>query len=501
MSIESTHILPISIGLQFAAALLAFRLTRSTIGGVAWGFMAAALLLMGVRDSISFYEMLEGGVSQGASNADFVTLLTSALLVIGMAMIAAAFSTTRRTENKPRPAEDIEDLLHDAIENISEGFVVFDAEGKLVICNNRYKEFYGYSDEDCAPGVHTRELGRLDLERGSVNFEGEAAEYAERRNSAHPLHDIFIVNLKDGRILETRDRKTATGGIVSFQQDVSEREQARLTLQQNHDELERRVEERTHALSKEVTERKRAEEKAEIASHAKSDLMANMSHELRTPLNAIIGFSSTIKDETFGPIANDKYREYIGDIQQSGEHLLELINDILDVSAIEAGAMELHEETVSLLTVVDSSVRLIMPRANKGRVTVAASIDPDFPSIIVDQRRLKQIILNLLSNAVKFTPQGGEVSVKAELNDEGSFFIAVADSGIGMNANEVRVALSTFGQVDSGLNRKHEGTGLGLPLTKGLMELHGGILKIKSEIDHGTVITVIFPKECVARNS
>ncbi|MCR4378166.1 MAG: HAMP domain-containing histidine kinase [Rhodospirillales bacterium] len=242
-------------------------------------------------------------------------------------------------------------------------------------------------------------------------------------------------------------------------------------------------------------------EMAQEASRAKSELMANMSHELRTPLNAIIGFSSTIKEEVFGPICNDKYKEYLGDIYSSGQHLLGLINDILDVSAIEAGALELHEENVRPSDIVEESVRIIMPRANSGEVKVTSALDPDVPQIYVDQRRVRQVILNLLSNAVKFTPEGGEVAVTSMMNDDGSLALTVSDTGVGMDEDEIMVALSKFGQVDSGLDRKHEGTGLGLPLTRGLMELHGGTLEVNSAKGRGTRITMVFPKERVARNA
>lgn len=236
---------------------------------------------------------------------------------------------------------------------------------------------------------------------------------------------------------------------------------------------------------------------AQVANRAKTDLMANMSHELRTPLNAIIGFSSTIKEEVFGPIGNEKYLEYLDDIHYSGQHLLDLINDILDVSAIEAGAVELHEENISISDVVDASIRIIMPRANDGKVTVSSSISSEMPPINADERRIKQVFLNLLSNAVKFTPEGGEVVVNSWLNEDASLSISVVDTGIGMDKDEVEKSLSKFGQVDSGLDRKHEGTGLGLPLTIGLVECHGGTLEVKSEKGRGTQIIVTFPKERV----
>ena len=238
-----------------------------------------------------------------------------------------------------------------------------------------------------------------------------------------------------------------------------------------------------------------AKDEAQQANRTKSDFLSAMSHELRTPLNAIIGFSETMKQETFGPVGSDKNREYLDDIHQSGQHLLELINDILDASAIEAGALELHEENVNLTDVIEASIRLITPRAKNGMVNVSSSLDPDIPLIYADPRRVKQVILNLLSNAVKFTQEGGEVSVSSWLNDDGSVAIATDDTGVGMNAKEIEKALSKFGQVDSGLDRKHEGTGLGLPLTTGLMERHGGTLEIKSKKGHGTLVTVTFPKE------
>lgn len=240
--------------------------------------------------------------------------------------------------------------------------------------------------------------------------------------------------------------------------------------------------------------------RAQIASRAKSDLLANVSHELRTPLNAIIGFSSTIKEEVFGPIGHEKYREYLNDIHYSGQHLLELINDILDVSAIEASALKLNEENVSLSDIIEWSVNVILPRAEHTQVRLTSVFDPKIPLLFADERRIKQVMLNLLSNAVKFTPEGGAVSVDAQLNNDGTLSFSVGDNGIGMNDDEAITALTAFGQVDSGLNRKHEGTGLGLPLTQGLMELHGGTLDIESIKEVGTLVTATFPKERVIHN-
>ncbi len=254
------------------------------------------------------------------------------------------------------------------------------------------------------------------------------------------------------------------------------------------------------SIRTDITERKNAEIEIVAANRAKSDLMANMSHELRTPLNAIIGFADTMKSEVFGPINNNKYLEYLDDIRNSGEHLLMLINDILDVSSIEAGALILNEKNVDLSDAIDRSVRLIGPRAQAGRVLVTSSTDIEIPMLYADERRIKQVLLNLLSNAVKFTPEGGEVSVNAQLKDDGSIAVSIADTGMGMDEKEITVAMSKFGQVDSGLDRKHEGTGLGLPMTKGLIELHGGNLEIKSRKGDGTSVTATFPKQRVIEN-
>ncbi len=234
-----------------------------------------------------------------------------------------------------------------------------------------------------------------------------------------------------------------------------------------------------------------AKEGAEAASRAKSEFLANMSHELRTPLNAVIGFSEIIMSECFGSV-RDRYREYAADIRNSGRHLLELINDILDLSKLEAGQFELHEEYVDIAAVVGGCLHLVETHARISKVELSARLDPDIPLILADERRLRQILLNLLSNAVKFTRDGGEVHVSSFLKD-GFFAIAVRDTGIGIAPEDIPKTMASFGQVDSKISRKYNGSGLGLPLAKHLVELHGGTLTLESQVGIGTAVTVTFP--------
>lgn len=254
------------------------------------------------------------------------------------------------------------------------------------------------------------------------------------------------------------------------------------------------------SIHEDVTERKMAErsiklarDQAEAASRAKSEMLANMSHEFRTPLNAILGFSDTIKAEAFGPVENEKYREYIEDIHRSGSHLLELINDVLDVSAIEAGKMELREEVAEIGEIIEPCIRLVAPRAEGNSIELITHIPQDVPKLNVDVRRMKQAVLNLLSNSVKFTPEKGRVSVLVDWQPAEFLKISVEDNGIGMNEDELAKALQQFGQVDSSLSRKFDGTGLGLTLTKGLVELHGGEILVESEKGLGTKVAIVLP--------
>jgi len=238
-----------------------------------------------------------------------------------------------------------------------------------------------------------------------------------------------------------------------------------------------------------------AKDAAEAASLAKSEFLANMSHELRTPLNAVIGFSEVMHRELMGPLGSDSYRNYAGDILESGRHLLGIINTILDVSKAEAGGLDLEEQLIDLCQTTEAALRVVRQKAVDGDVRLACRIAPGLPRFRGDATKLKQILLNLLANAIKFTPEGGRIDVDITRCPNGGLRIDVTDTGIGIAAEDIATALAPFGQIDSAIGRRYPGTGLGLPLTKKLVELHGGTLSLSSVPDQGTKVAVWFPPE------
>jgi signal transduction histidine kinase len=237
-----------------------------------------------------------------------------------------------------------------------------------------------------------------------------------------------------------------------------------------------------------------ARDEAERANRAKSEFLANMSHELRTPLNAVIGFSGIMRQQAYGPLS-DKYVEYSRLIEDSGSHLLSIINGILDLSRADANRLTLREDAFDICDAASLCENIIRPMAEKNTVTLLLDVEEHLPALFADPTKVQQIILNLLSNAVKFTPAGGEVRLAIFSRDTGELELQIRDSGIGIPADKLELALTPFGQVDSSLSRKYDGVGLGLPLTKRLVELHGGTMQIESEVDRGTVVTVAFPPD------
>ena len=238
-----------------------------------------------------------------------------------------------------------------------------------------------------------------------------------------------------------------------------------------------------------------AKNMAEVANRSKGEFLANMSHELRTPLNAIIGFSEIMERGTFGPLGSERYTGYVRDIMHSSRHLLAIINDILEAAKMEAGKLDLDEEEIDVADEVESTVHLLAEQAKQAQLTIAVETAEALPRLFADPRRLRQILLNLLSNAIKFTPPDGRVTVRLGLAPSGGIALTVADTGIGIAPEDMPKVLAPFGQVEGSLNRRHDGTGLGLPLTKALTELHGGEFAIDSARGKGTRITVSFRSE------
>jgi PAS domain S-box-containing protein len=359
--------------------------------------------------------------------------------------------------------------LSQAIESISEGFSLFDPADRLVLCNSKFRASFTHSAALVVPGVRFADLIRAAVENGDIALPPEAREewLAERlRRRAQPRVS-FELELANGRWLRVSDRKTADGSIVGIRTDITD------------------LKHREEALFA-------AKETAEIASRSKSEFLANISHELRTPLNAIIGFSEIMREQLFGPLGSPQYLEYTGDVLDSAHHLLDVINDILDIAKAEAGKLELAEDVVDIATIVSAATRLVQERAQRNQVALLTDL-PALPPLHADERKLKQILINLLTNAIKFTPPEGSVTVAARRAEGGELLLTVADTGIGIAEADIATALAPFGQVDSKLNRKYEGTGLGLPLCNAMVKLHGGELMVESVVGKGTTVTIRLP--------
>ena len=385
--------------------------------------------------------------------------------------------------------------LRDAIETISEAFVLWDADNRLVMCNSKYQQLHNLPDEAIAAGAPYPTIMRS-ASQPIVTSEIPAEGYPEEGSRS------YEAQLSDGRWLQINERRTKDGGFVSVGTDITalKRHEERLMeserrlratvadLRQSRQKLESQARQLVELAEKYAEEKTRAEE----ANRAKSEFLANISHELRTPLNAIIGFSEIMTQGMFGSLGSDKYVEYCQDIHHSGNYLLGVINDILDMSRIEAGQIDLSVEAIDLEEVVSEAARIMSPTASEKDIEVVSAVSQ--LKMNVDRRAMKQILLNLLSNAVKFTPQSGRVTVRAR-SDQDGVAVSVEDTGIGIPKKEILRLGQPFVQVENQFTKSHKGSGLGLAIARSLVQLHGGRMDIQSEVGVGTVITVHLPKD------
>jgi signal transduction histidine kinase len=383
--------------------------------------------------------------------------------------------------------------LRDAIESINEGFALFDADLRYVQFNHRLLELYPKSAPAIKVGARLEDVLRYGAEHGefpAVKGEREIEIFVRDWIKCFKRREPFVGEemFADGRWALISHRPTSDGGFVSIRSDITAQKKREIDLQAAKSELE----ELTESLIATTGDLRIAREKAEEANRFKSNFLAQMTHELRTPLNAVIGFSDVIQQEIFGKIEPPRYREYVGMISDGGKHLLSLINDILNLSKIEAGQMELNIERLEAAELARHTSNMFAKMVADQGVTLTCRALPPCQALHGDERVTNQIIYNLVSNAVKFTPAGGQVDVEFQ-EVAGGVDISVRDTGIGMTSAEITKALRPYGQIGSALIRNAEGTGLGLPLVTSLLALHGGTLRIESSKGQGTRMIAHFP--------
>ena len=461
-------------------------------------------------------------------------------------------------------AEKAESMLLDAIESMPEAVAIYDVDDRLFVCNEPYRDrFKDIADDVVKPGVQFQELVRLSVESGrlpeAIGREEEwiSGRIKEHRNPVQPIEQEFY----DRQIYRLSETKTKSGGIVSIRTNITDMREREKALEENRAKLEEAQAiahignwmhnsvENTHEWSDEAfrilgyepgateprygnfirrVDKEDVDRLVEVFEsvdsvsepfevefrvvhedkkityvrlRSKSLFLANMSHELRTPLNAVIGFSEVLAKEIFGPLENERYREYADNIQSSGRHLLSLIDDILEYSRLESGSIELQETEFRLLDIVRSSKTMLAAKANEKSIEITLSEQLNI-CLRADERKLKQVLINLINNAIKFTPDSGRIELELSMHEENFISLYVIDSGYGISEEEINNVMRPFGRARYSVSKSIEGTGLGLPLAKSIVELHEGELKITSNKEKsGTTIEIRLPKFRVVETS
>ena len=411
------------------------------------------------------------------------------------ALVVVNDITAKKTsEARLREAEQ---RLSDALAVAPDGVALFDPDQRLVICNPAYAGIIGVSLGSIA-GMSHRDICQASV-RGrpapaaagvKTDYDDWGATRLRTFNLASGEPHIFY-DTRDRRWLQIRDFRLESGGTASLITDITALKRSERELREANDTLAAR----TETLETARTAAIKAHQEAEFANRAKSQFLAHMSHELRTPLNAIIGFSEIMALQLLGASGVPQYDRYAADILTAGRHLLAVIDDILDLSKVEAGKMKLATEQVSWDRLLQDCLTLLRPLAADRMVTLRIAPAPEGSSIFADERLAKQMLVNLLSNAVKYTPSGGEATIRLLPGDNGGAVVEVTDTGVGMDQADMQKALEPFGRIDSALVSQMRGTGLGLPLVKALIELHGGRLELDSEPGRGTRVRLHFPAQ------
>jgi two-component system cell cycle sensor histidine kinase PleC len=370
--------------------------------------------------------------------------------------------------------------LTDLFDQIPEPIAYFDSDDRLSACNLSFRNHFPIVIESeflkrASAGPVSSQAGTPStrLLPPAVNPSGESLPVSLPATITTAKKSDFAPDV----------RKTPDGGTLLTLRDLSSQHR-----------IEADYRKRMDALMDELEGAHQATQHAQMQAQSRKDILTNISHEIRTPLNAILGFSEMISQEMAGPVGNDRYLDYAQIIHSSGVHVLSLVNDLLDMSKLDAGKLELHFEPVEIFKIIIDCVRLVGAQATRDHVGISVHVFDGVDRLCGDSKRLRQMLLNLLSNALKFTPVGGEVCIDVFRRGE-DVHISVSDTGIGIRAEDIPKVMEPFGQVENEMSHKHPGTGLGLPLTKELAELHGGSLTMESSVDVGTTVTIILPPE------